>query len=391
MAGQPAGRSFSIVVPAYNEEAAIEEILRRCLDAREAIRAKAGVDRVEIVAVDDGSRDRTRELASRYPDVKLVVHPVNRGYGAALMTGFSAGSGDLLGFLDADGTCDPLSFVDLCKALDAAGADMAIGSRMHAGSKMPPVRALGNRIYAQIVSRLSGVVVGDTASGMRVFRRRLLARLAPLPTGLHFTPAMTARAACMGAKIVETPIPYAERTGQSKLNVLADGVRFLRVILGIIFAYFPLRVFGPLAALSGLVAAGYGAGAVSIYARDGRIDEWMIYRLLTVLTLGVCAAVFVGFGLVAQRLADAALGRAPGRLDAPWIRRAAGLLAVALAGVGVLLNVRTLSEYISSGHIYVHWVYVLTGGLCVILAAVLVSFAITLGIAGHLPQSQEPQ
>ncbi len=382
---------MSIVVPAYNEEEAIEEILRRCLDARRDIMDKAGLSGVQVVCVDDGSRDRTKELAGRFSDVKLVVHPENRGYGAALMTGFRAGTGDLLGFLDADGTCDPLSFVDLCRALDGAKADMVIGSRMHGDSKMPAIRALGNRIYAVIVSKLSGVKVEDTASGMRVFKKGLLPRLAPLPTGLHFTPAMTARAACMGARIAETPIPYAERQGQSKLNVVADGVRFLRVILGIIFAYFPLRVFGPLAALCFGVAAAYGFGAVSIYSGSGRIDEWLIYRLLTVMTLAVCGATCLAFGLIAQRLADAALQRPAGWLDAPWVRRAAlAKAAVFLAG-GVLLNLRTLKEYVSSGHIYVHWVYVLTGGLCVILAAVLGCFAITLGIAGHLPQDTGSQ
>lgn len=379
------GRALSIVVPAYNEEAAIEEILRRCLDARAAIKEKAGLSSVEVVVVDDGSRDKTSELAKRHGEARLVVHPVNRGYGAALMTGFSTASGDLLGFLDADGTCDPLSFIDLCRSQAEADADMVIGSRMHGDSKMPAVRALGNRIYAQIVSRLSGVTVEDTASGMRVFKRRLLSELAPLPTGLHFTPAMTARAACMGARIVETRIPYAERQGHSKLNVLADGMRFLRVILGIIFAYFPLRVFGPLAGFFAFIAAAYGAGAVSIYTRSGHLDDWLIYRLLTVMTLSVCAAVCLSFGLVAQRLANVALRRPGGWLDAPWTRRGAAAASALLFGGGVLLNARTIAEYVSSGHIYVHWAYVLTGGLCVILAAVLGSLAITLGIAGHLP------
>ncbi|MDD5305018.1 MAG: glycosyltransferase family 2 protein, partial [Elusimicrobia bacterium] len=169
---------------------------------------------------------------------------------------FRASSGDFLSFLDADGTCDPLEFKGLVLAMREANADMAVGARLHAGSEMPFVRTVGNRLYALLIRGLTGVNLTDTASGMRVFKRQLLPRLAPLPTGLHFTPAMTARVACMGGVFVERPISYAERVGQSKLSVLGDGVRFLRVILGTVFAYFPMRVFGPLAAAFLLGAAG---------------------------------------------------------------------------------------------------------------------------------------
>ena len=219
---------FSIVIPAYNEQDAIVSIISRCLEARQAIERQTALSPVEIVVDDDGSRDKTRELAERLSESTLVVQPVNRGCGAALMTGFEAASGDYLGFLDADGTCDPLAFIALIGALKDTGADMAVGNRLHPASKMPWLREIGNRFYAGVISWLTGARVSDSASGMRVFSRALLPRLRPLPTGLHFTPAMTARAACMGAKIAETPIPYADRQGQSKLNVVADGLRFKR-------------------------------------------------------------------------------------------------------------------------------------------------------------------
>ena len=142
---------LSIVIPAYNEEEAIAEILKRCLDARAPIKEATGLE-VEVVAVDDGSRDRTREIAAGFPEAKLVVHPVNKGYGQALMTGFKAGSGDYLGFLDADGTCDPLAFIDLYTALKGSGADMAVGNRLHERSQMPKVRRVGNVLYAALIS-----------------------------------------------------------------------------------------------------------------------------------------------------------------------------------------------------------------------------------------------
>ncbi|MDE2238281.1 MAG: glycosyltransferase family 2 protein, partial [Elusimicrobia bacterium] len=169
--------TLSIVIPAYNEESAIEAIIARCLGAREMICREAGLSSVEIIVVDDGSRDRTRALASGFSGISLIPHPANRGYGAALLTGFSAASGDYLGFLDADGTCDPLAFIELYRALARSGADMAVGNRLHGGSRMPKLRALGNRFYAAVISRLSGTTVRDSASGMRLFSRGLLDRL----------------------------------------------------------------------------------------------------------------------------------------------------------------------------------------------------------------------
>lgn len=384
------GPSLSIIIPAFNEEDAIEEIIKRCLDAIPKLSEEAGLSRVEVIVVDDGSRDKTRELASKFKDAKLVVHPVNRGYGRALMTGFEAASGDYLSFLDADGTCDPLAFIALCKALESNGADMAVGNRLHGKSEMPFIREVGNRFYAFLISWLSGVSVADTASGMRVFKKELLPRLSPLPSGLHFTPAMTARAACMGAKIVEVPIPYAERQGQSKLNVIADGFRFLRVILGTIFAYFPLRIFGPMGLIFLLIALGYGIWPVAYYIEHRHLlDAEMIYRLLTIMTLAVCGLISLTSGLIAQRISDIALGRPATRLDEPWIGHAAAAFGIVLGLAGVVLNTPTIIEYATTRHIQTPWVYVLTGGLLVILGTVLAAFGITSWIVEHLPRAPE--
>ena len=94
---------LSIVIPAYNEENGIAEIATRVLSVESELK-KVGVDGLELLVVDDGSKDRTVEIASQIPGVTLVQHPQNKGYGAALKTGFSKARGELIGFLDADGT-----------------------------------------------------------------------------------------------------------------------------------------------------------------------------------------------------------------------------------------------------------------------------------------------
>jgi glycosyltransferase involved in cell wall biosynthesis len=106
---------LSVVIPAYNEEHGIAEIATRVLSVGPNLK-KAGIDQLELLIVDDGSKDCTAEVASNIPGVKLIHHPHNKGYGAALKTGFSQAVGDLIGFLDADGTYPPEYFPQLCLA-----------------------------------------------------------------------------------------------------------------------------------------------------------------------------------------------------------------------------------------------------------------------------------
>ena len=144
--------SLSVVIPALNEEHGIDAILQRVLAQREGL-SGVGIFDLEVIVVDDGSKDLTADRIRTYPDVRLIQHPVNRGYGAALKTGFNAATGDLLAFLDADGTYPPESFPELCRAVEQYDADLIIGSRMLSGeSEMPLVRRVGNTIYAALLS-----------------------------------------------------------------------------------------------------------------------------------------------------------------------------------------------------------------------------------------------
>ena len=104
---------LSVIIPAYNEEDSIAAIVERVLAVREPL-AAVGMG-LELIVVDDGSSDRTAEIARRYDSVTLVCHGNNAGYGAALKTGFALARGQWLGFLDADGTYPPEHFPQLCQ------------------------------------------------------------------------------------------------------------------------------------------------------------------------------------------------------------------------------------------------------------------------------------
>ena len=253
---------LSVIIPAYNEEDGIQDIMARVLAVRDAL-AKAGIDKLELLVVDDGSADRTAELVRAQVGVRLIQHRSNGGYGAALKTGFAAAHGDLIGFLDADGTYPPEYFPQLCEWACQDSVDLVIGSRMAgADSQMPAVRRLGNIIFAKLVSLISASTVTDAASGMRVFKRGILDRLYPLPDGLNLTPVMSTRALHERLGIVEIPIPYSERVGRSKLSVVHDGVRFAQSILWTALYYNPVRPIGLVSVAALVLASAIGLGLV---------------------------------------------------------------------------------------------------------------------------------
>ena len=387
---------LTVVIPAYNEEEAIGSIIERTLAARDHIIAQSPVQEVEVIVVSDGSTDRTAQIAAGYDEVELIEFEHNRGYGAAIKRGFEEGTGELLGFLDADGTCDPRFFADLSSAVIGADASVALGSRMGPGSKMPPIRRLGNRVYALMLSFLSDRPVTDTASGMRVIRRDSLAQLYPLPDGMNFTPAMSARALLDDSlKIVELPMSYQERVGESKLHVWRDGLAFFKTIAQTTLVRRPSRIFVPAAAICLLAMVVLTAHPAEMWIRTGRLQEDMIYRLLFCSLLGSFGAVLLSATVLTDALQELTTDRPSPRnfvslvLDYAYSLRvftavmALGLPLLAwLVGGGVV-------TLITDGHVYVHWSRVVLAGLLAFaLAQMLVTILIADVMRFHTPKNK---
>lgn len=363
---------LTIVIPALNEEDAIGSTIRRCLDARPVIVESSPLEAVEIVVVSDGSTDRTVEIASEFDDIRLIVFEKNRGYGAAIKRGFEEGRGELVGFLDADGTCDPLFFADLCNAVVDEDASVAIGSRLGPHSRMPKVRRLGNRIYAFILSALSNKVVSDTASGMRVIRRDALDQLYPLPDGLHFTPAMSARVLmddCLS--IVERPMSYEERVGESKLHVVRDGVRFLHTIFEMSLMWRPAKLFVLAAVLCLTVMILSAMHPIESWWRLGRFDEDMIYRLLFCMAMGTIGIALLSAGVVADHLHRLVSARPEPKsflwlaLDRVYSLRGTAISTVVVLPLVVWLVGRGVVTWVGQGFVDVHWSRVVLAGLVI--------------------------
>lgn len=363
---------LSVVIPALNEQDAIASIIERTLDATAAICDQTPVDAVQVIVVSDGSSDNTTEIAKRYlPKIKLISYRVNRGYGAAIKLGFRESDGDLVAFLDADGTCDPLFFIPLVNTLIKQNADIALGNRMTKQSSMPPVRRLGNRIFATLISLIASTRISDSASGMRVINKSSLDTIYPLPDGLHFTPAMSCKAVLdEQLTIVELPMPYAERTGQSKLSAFRDGIRFARIIFDIALTYRPFRIFGSFGFLLMLVMGLFGVELVHDYFTTGKVHDGMVFRVMAIIVLGVSGLIAFTVGMLAERAAH--LTRHITRPHGPLYRLIQKITkspvmfwtGVFFVIVAAALTMRPTWQYLSSGKILTHWSQIGLAGFC---------------------------
>jgi glycosyltransferase involved in cell wall biosynthesis len=384
---------LSVVIPAYNEEQGIAQIIDRVLAIRPQL-SEVGVDDLEVIVVDDGSRDKTAEIAGQYEHVCLLRHKVNQGYGAALKTGFGRARGDLLGFLDADGTYPPEQFPELCRVALAEKADLVIGSRMAgAESEMPLVRRIGNMIFANLVSLLSNQRISDSASGMRVIRREILPHLYPLPDGLNFTPVMSTRALHEKITMREVPIRYRERVGRSKLSVLRDGVRFLKTIVWTALNYNPVRILGGLGLGLVVLAAAIGAAIVGMRAFGiARLGPWGVIGVfvgglsavsgVTLFSLGATFNYLVS--LFHQRPIRQGLFGKP--VFAQPLERHFGWMGMAAIVIGLVGGIVSLS--LSSGGWPMErlWLYLLGAAMSLMVGLQLSVFWIIMQVLGELSQ-----
>ncbi len=361
--------TLSVVIPAYNEEQGIAQIMNRVLAVRENL-TKVGVNELELLVIDDGSKDRTaeiaRQIAGQNPDVVVVTHEVNKGYGGALKTGFSRARGELIGFLDADGTYPPEYFPQLCQAV-LSGADLVIGSRMAgAESQMPVTRRVGNVFFASLLTLLGWQRITDSASGMRVFRREVLPMVYPLPNGLNLTPVMSTRAVHEGIQMSEIPIPYSERVGRSKLSVIRDGILFLQSMVWTVMAYNPVRVLG-LLGLAGVLVAGLVGIGLIIARISGQttIGPWGVAALFAALVFGVTGVSLFALGATSNYLVSLFYRKQirQGLFGKPIFKRPLesqfGIIGTLVALAGIIVGVISLALGISGWEISRLWLYML--------------------------------
>ena len=261
--------SVSILIPAYNEEGAIIETVETI--KKQAVHFKE----LEIVVINDGSKDRTGEIA-RTLDVTLIEHPINRGYGAALKSGLQRAKFDYILIADADGTYPLEDIPKLCS--DATEYDMVVGARTGAIVQIPLIRRPAKWMITKLAEYLSHQEIPDLNSGLRVFRKDIALRFLTLyPDGFSFTTTITLAMLTNHYRVKFVPINYLKRVGTSSIHP-SDFINFTILIIRICAYFNPLNVFVPPALL--LIIGGFVKGGID-YSHQGHLGLLSVSLALT--------------------------------------------------------------------------------------------------------------
>jgi glycosyltransferase involved in cell wall biosynthesis len=267
-------RELSVVIPAFNEEIAVSRVVHEVREVCNSARV-----RCEVLVVDDGSSDDTARSAKR-AGARVIQHRTNRGYGAALKTGISSATFDVVAITDADGTYPARYLPELLDALDRS--DMVVGSRTGANVSIPMLRLPAKWVLRQMANYVAGTRIPDLNSGMRVFRRDVaLQYFHLLPDRFSFTTTITIALHCDSYVVTYIPIDYLKRSGKSKI-VPWDAGNFAILILRMAMFFRPLRVFLPLALACGI----YGIAKMTVdLTHDPNISASAILGMMSALLI----------------------------------------------------------------------------------------------------------
>jgi glycosyltransferase involved in cell wall biosynthesis len=236
----------SVIVPCFNEEDGIAMTVGALLGV------VAGMGSAEIIVVDDGSCDRSaailESLAVRHPELRVLRHERNRGYGASLKTGIRRARSEIVVITDADGTYPTERIPELVAAM--ADADMVVGSRTGQNVSYSKLRMVPKVFLRWYCSWISGRTIPDINSGLRVLRKSIVERfISILPDGFSFTTTITIAMHTNYYNVVYVPIDYTHRIGRSKIKPIRDTLKFLQLITRTGTYFAPLRVLSPVVLL----------------------------------------------------------------------------------------------------------------------------------------------
>lgn len=280
--------NLSIIIPVYNEEKAIESVLKDIFDIIGSLACNC-----EVLVIDDGSTDNTTERAEKFP-VCIYQHPNNLGYGAALKTGISHANNEIICILDADGTYPVKDIPKLVSILTEKDLDMVVGARVNADAAIPAIRKPAKWVIG-LLARLSvGASIPDINSGFRVFKRDAAINFFNLlPNGFSFTTTITLAMLNNQYSVKFIPIDYYHRVGKSKISPIRDTAKFLMLITRIALYFAPLKVFLSISLAMMLLAVLWGIFSFLVLGRLADLSTLVIF--LSAIQIGA-------IGLIAEHI-----------------------------------------------------------------------------------------
>lgn len=241
----------SIIIPAYNEEQAIESSLYELMEYIDK-------EHTEIIVINDGSTDQTAEIVSRISGVTLINHKRNHGYGSAIKTGCKQSHGQIIAWYDADGQARPQDLIAIIDQLKNRPYDYCIGVRSRE-SHVEKSRVFGKMVLGAIFKFISREPAGDFNSGLRAFRKNVLLKYLPLlPERFGASTVTTLLMTEEGYLGCEIPIISRQRIGKSTVRQFRDGIYTLKLIFNIVLLFRPMQVFGNIGFFSILFGLSYG-------------------------------------------------------------------------------------------------------------------------------------
>lgn len=279
----------SIVLPCYNEELALEKVVK---DVR-AVMDQIDDYSYEMIVVDDCSTDRTVEIAEKLDGVRLIRHRQNQGSGASRRTGIINAKGEIIVMLDADGTYEPKTIPKMLKFFP--DYDQVNGARDSEKGTLKLLRTPAKWVLRHIAMFIAGHYIPDLNTGLKAFKRDVMLKyLWVMPDGFSCVTSMTLAYLANGHPVKYVKTPYYKRIGVSKFHPIVDSGKYLVTILRMMTFFRPLRVYMPIAGF--MIGLGVLSGFYNIFLTSKHSLEESDIILICVGTL------LGGIGLLAELL-----------------------------------------------------------------------------------------
>lgn len=321
----------TVIIPAYNEEEGIGIVLEKLFAVLD--------ESYEVIVVDDGSIDGTKQAALRFP-CRVISRETNGGKAEAMRTGLAAARGELVVFIDADDTYPAEAIPTMAHAMN--DYDLVLGSRVLGRNHVPTLNRVGNAIFRSAIRTLYGFRPHDPLSGLYGLKKENLIRMNLESAGFCVESEIAIKAARMGLRVLEVPIEYRPRVGKSKLRGLGDGYRIMQAIVKMLALYNPTLSFllpgGALFALGLFVMAWLLSGNQSLGSVTLATNSFVLAAMLALAAFqfGVFGFVLKLYGVAHKFTRQDAL---TGLLTCDHIARNFGMAGLGLVGASVGLAV----------------------------------------------------